>query len=438
MREQDKQFIELSIAEAKKCKPEDSMIHPRVGVVVAIDGKLIASAYRGEYADGDHAEYTLLEKKLKYELLSGCTVYTTLEPCSSRNHPKLPCVQRLIERKVSKVFIGMLDPNPAISGRGQRSLRKANIVTEFYPEKYMAMLEDLNREFSRFQSDVGIIEKIDSSLIERIKGRSLDTWYESLNKIYWNRNYQRDASSIFAHLVEVIGGLSLLASGKEKEGVNPDAYVPKAIAWWFALCGKLGIKSAEDMIWDKFPGVCAYCQKCPHDPEECSDKKRKHSGPPWGLLNEIGKERARPQSIVEWQVMFSKIYPAQQTEDFGSTFARLSEELGELAEAVRIFPSEPSYFLSEACDVFAWLMHIQNIVEQKKRIPKSDRGKALENNFCKTYPDLCLDCRKLRCSCPPILSSTIGRIAHEVPVGKGTYEDIGRFMTPDKASKRFS
>ena len=57
--------------------------------------------------------------------------------------------------------------------------------------------------------------------------------------------------------------------------------------------------------------------------------------------------------------MFGDIYPASQTEDYKMTFARFTEELGELGEALRVSPVAPGYFLSEASDVFAWLMHLQ-------------------------------------------------------------------------------
>jgi NTP pyrophosphatase (non-canonical NTP hydrolase) len=135
--------------------------------------------------------------------------------------------------------------------------------------------------------------------------------------------------------------------------------------------------------------------------------------------------------------MFSSIYPAQQTEDYGPYYGRLTEELGELAEALRIFPAAPGYFLSEASDVFAWLMHIQNIVDQKKGTPKAERGKFLEEAFAYAYPDRCLDCNQTKCNCPPILEETIGRIGHEVPSSRGSFEMAGSFMTADKARKEF-
>src|ERR1044071_9957991 len=109
MNDQDSQFMQIAIDEARKSKAEDDRVRPRVGVVVVKNGNVLATAHRGELAPGNHAEYTALESKLSEESVRGATVYTTLEPCTSRNDPKLPCAQRLIERKVSRVVIGMLD-----------------------------------------------------------------------------------------------------------------------------------------------------------------------------------------------------------------------------------------------------------------------------------------------------------------------------------------
>ncbi|MEK6409745.1 MAG: hypothetical protein AABN34_22705 [Acidobacteriota bacterium] len=430
-------FARRAIEEARKSKSEDHRVHPLVGVVVVKDGVVMDSGYRGERGDGDHAEYTVLEEKLRDQAVAGATVYTTLEPCTTRNHPKMPCAERLVERKVGRVVIGMLDPNPAIRGNGQRRLREANIVTDFFLPDLMSEVEELNREFTRAQRRQQEGRSADRQFIEAHLGRPLDEWYRAINIVYWNRNFYRDASAILAHLAEVIGGLSCVASGKKKSGVDPEGYVAKALAWWMTLCGKAGVKSVEDMIWDKFPARCPYCQEEKHDPDECLQRKAAHLGPVWEVLAELGKNRDRPKRLGDWQVMFSRIYPAQQTESLGATFARLTEELGELAEAVRVFSAEPGYFLSEAADVFAWLMHVQNVIDSNKATPKKDRGRGLEVSVCRAYPDCCTDCGKKVCSCPPILASTIGRIAHEVPSGRGSFGETGRFFTPDKASRFF-
>jgi pyrimidine deaminase RibD-like protein len=145
----DRQFAALAIAEARSSVSEDDhQPHPKVGAVVVRDGAVLASAHRGEVL-GCHAEFIALEIKLGNASLAGATVYTTLEPCTERNHPKVPCATRLVERKVKRVVIGMLDPNPLITGRGQLLLREANIITDFFPHDLMTEVEELNRDFKR-------------------------------------------------------------------------------------------------------------------------------------------------------------------------------------------------------------------------------------------------------------------------------------------------
>ena len=149
VRDDDREFARMAIEEARKSVPEnDGRPHPAVGAVVVKNRQVLATAHRGE-AEGNHAEYIALEKRLADAAVAGATVYTTLEPCTTRNHPKIPCAETLIERKVARVVIGMLDPDPRITGRGQRRLRTANIITDLFPHDLMKEVEELNREFTR-------------------------------------------------------------------------------------------------------------------------------------------------------------------------------------------------------------------------------------------------------------------------------------------------
>lgn len=145
----DRTFARMAIEEARKSLSEnDGRPHPKVGAVVVKDGRVLSTAHRGEES-GNHAEFVALEKKLSNEAVAGATVYTTLEPCTTRNHPKIPCAERLIERKVARVVIGMLDPDDRISGKGVRKLRKAGIETALFPHDLAGEVEELNREFTR-------------------------------------------------------------------------------------------------------------------------------------------------------------------------------------------------------------------------------------------------------------------------------------------------
>ncbi len=146
----DRRFARMAIDEARKSVSEnDKKPHPWVGAVVVKDGRVLSTAHRGE-VPGNHAEFTALERNIPDAAAAGATVYVTLEPCTTRNRPKIPCADRLIERRIKRVVVGMLDPDDRIRGKGHRKLTNAGIEFSFFPLDLAMEVEELNREFTRF------------------------------------------------------------------------------------------------------------------------------------------------------------------------------------------------------------------------------------------------------------------------------------------------
>ncbi len=141
----DRKFCELAVSEARKSVAEDGRPHPFVGVVIVKDGKVLSTAHRGESGSGDHGEYCALKKLSEADAL-GATVYTTLEPCSTRNPPKKSCTSRLIESNVARVVYGMADKHESVYGHA--SLVEAGIEIGFFPNDLMPGLLALNKRWS--------------------------------------------------------------------------------------------------------------------------------------------------------------------------------------------------------------------------------------------------------------------------------------------------
>ena len=100
--------------------------NPMVGCVVVKDGRIISEGYHEKYGEY-HAERNALLRC--GEDPAGADLYVTLEPCCHYGKTP-PCTEIIIEKKISRVFIGNVDPNPKVAGGGVKILRKHGIEVE--------------------------------------------------------------------------------------------------------------------------------------------------------------------------------------------------------------------------------------------------------------------------------------------------------------------
>ena len=97
--------------------------NPMVGAVVVRDGKVIGEGFH-RFELLRHAESYALE--LAGTNARGGTLYCNLEPCSHQGRTP-PCTKSVIESGISRVVIGMIDPDPRVNGRGIEQLKDAGV-----------------------------------------------------------------------------------------------------------------------------------------------------------------------------------------------------------------------------------------------------------------------------------------------------------------------
>jgi pyrimidine deaminase RibD-like protein len=151
---QERELMELAVTVSEHSRPEnDGRPHPSVGAVISRDGYVLATGFRGEEMLGRHAEEVALAK-LRGNKAVGTSVYSTMEPCTNRG--QMPCAQRLITKQVSRVCIGILDPNPDIRGQGEWLLEDARIAIGKFEPDLVLRIKAQNDEFIDYMRGLGV------------------------------------------------------------------------------------------------------------------------------------------------------------------------------------------------------------------------------------------------------------------------------------------
>lgn len=99
--------------------------NPLVGAVIVADGEVIGRGWHQQYGEA-HAEVNAIADVADQGLLSGATMYVTLEPCSHWGKTP-PCCDLIIRKGLAKVVVGCVDPYHEVCGGGIERMRAAGI-----------------------------------------------------------------------------------------------------------------------------------------------------------------------------------------------------------------------------------------------------------------------------------------------------------------------
>ncbi|MBE9135856.1 bifunctional diaminohydroxyphosphoribosylaminopyrimidine deaminase/5-amino-6-(5-phosphoribosylamino)uracil reductase RibD [Nodosilinea sp. LEGE 07088] len=115
--------------------------NPLVGCVVIQGGVVVGEGFHPG-AGQPHAEVFALAQA--GAAARGATLYVNLEPCNHTGRTP-PCTEAVIRAGVARVVVGMVDPDPRVSGSGIQRLRQADIEVEVGVEE--AACQRLNEAF---------------------------------------------------------------------------------------------------------------------------------------------------------------------------------------------------------------------------------------------------------------------------------------------------
>ncbi|WMJ72943.1 ATP-binding protein [Cytophagaceae bacterium ABcell3] len=146
-----RKYMEMAIQVMNKSiqEPRQDKVSPKVGAVLIKPNGIEETAFRGELRHGDHAEFTLLERKNRSNHLDGSLLFATLEPCAlgARKHPKLGCAERIVNARIKKVWIGIEGPDPTVDRKGIKYLLDNGVEVEMFDADLQKQIRDANKQF---------------------------------------------------------------------------------------------------------------------------------------------------------------------------------------------------------------------------------------------------------------------------------------------------
>lgn len=250
---------------------------------------------------------------------------------------------------------------------------------------------------------------------KNFESRSLDEWQLAFYDLYGD--IDRDLP-LYDIMLQIVADSTRIAEAMRRGSYDAALpYIPHVFSWLCSMTSKVarnqkdyhnlgGNKTLGELIWHKFPGVCAFCAepkcKCPsiHVDAMTREERDEWMSGVAGKL-EAARRSERPSRLDDWVEMFEHVYGTVNASRSSAekTFHFL-EEIGEVEVELRKADRKQQDLATrgktqkiewedEVADVFSWLtavyLHLRGVVHDLDRLVKAFEtlGKAKDDQLVK-------------------------------------------------------
>lgn len=142
----DRRWLRDAIELAGLCPPSSTAYS--VGAVLVAGEDVLATGFSREAGMADHAEERALQKVDPGDArLASATMYTSLEPCSTRASRPQSCTQLILDAGIPRVVFAWREPNLFVDCQGAELLRRAGVEVVEIPH-FAGAAQEPNRHLT--------------------------------------------------------------------------------------------------------------------------------------------------------------------------------------------------------------------------------------------------------------------------------------------------
>lgn len=196
-------YFQEAVVLARSAKGSTSP-NPAVGSVIVNNGVVVGTGVT-QAAGSEHAEIMALNQA--GDKARGGVMYVTLEPCVDYPGKRTPsCSQAIIAAGITEIYIGMLDPNPRVQGRGVEQLEKSGIQVHLIqdPDPQLLLLNEDYEKYIRTRLPF-VYAKYAMTLDGNIANRKGDSqWISGPSSLKWVHELRNRVDAIMVGIGTVL------------------------------------------------------------------------------------------------------------------------------------------------------------------------------------------------------------------------------------------